>query len=75
MKTKYFLIVGCLIVFSSINACSKERINACLDGDGFACQVPIPTEEGMLDEGQMELDAAQIASDSTLAVSKLPVRD
>jgi hypothetical protein len=74
MKTKLLLIVGYIAVFIAINACSKERINACIDGEAFACQLPIPNEETLLDDGQLETDAMFVESDSTLAVSKLPVR-
>ncbi len=75
MKTKLFLILGCIIVFIAINACSKEAIEDCLAGSGFGClEVPIPpSEDGRLDDGQIETDATLVESDSTLAVSKLPV--
>jgi len=70
MKTKLFLFVSCITIFIAINACSKEAIEDCLFGSGFGCnEVPIPpSEDGLLDDGQ-------IVTDSTLAVSKLPVRE
>ena len=75
MKTKHFLIVSCTTVLFAINACSKERINDCLNGNEAACEILVPTENTVLDDGHMEMDATLIESDSTLAVSKLPVRD
>lgn len=77
MKTK-ILIVSCftIILLFSI-ACSKEAIEDCLVGSGVGCtQFPIPTEdEGLSDVNKIEMDAALIETDSTLAASKLPVRD
>lgn len=77
MKTKLFLIVSCMIVFFSINACSKEAIEDCLYGSGMGCaEVPIPLpDDGLLVDGQIKTDAILVESDSPLAVSKLPVRD
>lgn len=66
MKKKS-LFVGCLIMglFFS-NACIPEEISECLFENESACQPN--QEDSLLEDGQIE-------TDSTLAVSKLPVRD
>ena len=74
MKTKLLLLVGCMAVFISINACDTP-LAECLFDDEDACETLIPTEETLLDDGQLETDAMLVESDSTLAVSKLPVRE